>query len=131
MSGIINSTGSKSGVIGETELDGKVTLKAFCRFPSDSPGSGDIGESMNVASISVSDANVTLNFIKPIVSPRGSFSIYKWSTGNYHFMITSENNATGLQSSITFFTRKLTEGSTSIVTGNFSNAMPYVYGGGE
>ena len=130
MSGMAGLIGEKSGLVtGEGDPTGRNghSIKAFAYMNDDS---GGMGYSMNISSITISIADMTVFFVTPVYSPMGGYDVYKWSTGNQHHSLQCEDHDTNYQGSIGFFTRQHAEGSTSVQGGNFNGAHVRVFGGG-
>lgn len=125
MSGII-SPFSKSGVL--TDVRG-LTMRAYCRVTTNNPSSSSFDRSYNVASISYTSSDLTVNFIEPIFSPKVMTSHYSWSTGSNRWIIIT-TSATGLQTSLSIGYRRISNsGLTSVDSGYLNGAQIGVYGG--
>lgn len=127
MSGLTSPFG-KSGVL--TDVRG-LTMRAYCRISSSNPSSSAFDRSYNVASISYSSTDLTINFIEPIVSPKVMTSHYSWSTGGNRWIIIT-TSATGLKTSIEIGYRRIdNSGTTHVDSGYLIGAQIGIYGGIE
>ena len=125
MSGIISPFG-ESGVL--TDVRG-LTIRAYCRISTNNPSSSSFDRSYNVASISYTSSDLTINFIEPVFSPKVMTSHYSWSTGSNRWIIIT-TSATGLNTSISIGYRRIDNtGTTHVDSGYLNGAQVGIYGG--